>query len=498
MKEEHRLLLAFLLSLLIILIYGSYYRKKYPVKKVYHPVEKKVVEERKDKFSLEYSPNLFQFQNEYFVGKIDACGGLIKEIGLKNYVRENEKYFYIFENSLSLFDFCEDINRWKKVKYDYRYSDGEIILEGRPYPYLKEEKRFKISPRKYSLKFSINFINKKKKSLKLKDYTIIGGKIHIGLRRNRYDVPVILVKSKGRVYKKAIERIHQKIDFEDTSLICCISRYKMVLLQVEEKGNGFVVKEGENVVFGIKYSDLRIEKDYKIEGIFYAGPSDYFIASKEIKEDIFGRGLFVSIGRFLFLLLSQIYKVIPNWGWSIILLTLLIRAVFFPLTKSSLYSMKQLQKLRPYLKDIQQKYKDNPYQLQKELMNIYREYKINPFGGCIPFLIQIPIFIGFFISLRNSIFLRGAPFILWIKDLSLPDTIFRIGKFPVNILPILMTITSYIQQKFTPTDPSQRSLAYFIPLLFLFLFYNFSSGLLLYWVTMNIAAILEQYFIYRK
>ena len=113
--------------------------------------------------------------------------------------------------------------------------------------------------------------------------------------------------------------------------------------------------------------------------------------------------------------------------------------------------------------------------------------------------IQIPIFIGFFFALRNSIFLRGAPFLLWIKDLSLPDTIFKIGKFPVNVLPIIMTITTYLQQKLTPAaDPSQKGLAILMSLIFLVLFYNFSSGLLLYWVTMNIAGLVEQYFIHRE
>ena len=120
MKEEHRLLVAFLLSILIILIYGRYYQKKYPVKKVPAPIpHKKILEEKMaeecDIFNRKYSDNLFSFQNDYFVGKIDTHGGLIKEVGLKNYIRENEEYFYILENSLSLFDFCKDNPEWKET-----------------------------------------------------------------------------------------------------------------------------------------------------------------------------------------------------------------------------------------------------------------------------------------------------------------------------------------------------------------------------------------------
>ncbi|HOL34621.1 MAG TPA: YidC/Oxa1 family membrane protein insertase, partial [bacterium] len=189
---------------------------------------------------------------------------------------------------------------------------------------------------------------------------------------------------------------------------------------------------------------------------------------------------------------------IPNWGFSIIILTILIKIIFFPLTRSSLRSMKQLQKLRPYLQDIQKKYKDNPQMLQKEMMNLYKEYKINPFGGCLPMLIQIPIFVGFFLALRNSIFLRGSKFIFWIKDLSLPDTVATIGNIPINILPLLMFASSFFQQKMTPSvEQSQKFMNIMLPLMMLVLFYNFSSGLLLYWVTMNIFGLVEQYYIYK-
>ena len=134
--------------------------------------------------------------------------------------------------------------------------------------------------------------------------------------------------------------------------------------------------------------------------------------------------------------------------------------------------------------------------MQKELMNIYKTYKVNPLGGCLPAFIQFPIFIGFFLALKNSIYLRGSGFMFWIKDLSLPDTVFHAGGIPINLLPILMFVTSFFQQKLTPqTDPSQKYMSYMFPVMMLFLFYNFSSGLLLYWVTMNIAGLAEQYYI---
>ena len=113
-------------------------------------------------------------------------------------------------------------------------------------------------------------------------------------------------------------------------------------------------------------------------------------------------------------------------------------------------------------------------------------------------LLQFPIFIGFFLALRSSIFFRGASFGLWIKDLSVPDSLFQVSGFTVNVLPLIMAATSLWQQKLTPQDPSQKTLTFMMPIMFLFLFYNFSSGLLLYWITMNIASLVEQYFIHKK
>ena len=248
------------------------------------------------------------------------------------------------------------------------------------------------------------------------------------------------------------------------------------------------------------YPEIVIEpgKSKELTFSFYAGPSDYFIAYNEIREDIFGKGAFVSMGRIIFGALLYIHKVVPNWGWAIIFLTILVKLVFYPLTKNSLRSMKKMQELKPYMKDVQTKYKKNPQQMQKELMALYKAYKINPLGGCIPMLIQFPIFIGFFIALKNSIFLRGAPFMLWIKDLSMPDTLLTINGFNVNLLPVIMAATSFLQQKLTPSEPSQKGLMVMMPFMFLFLFYNFSSGLLLYWVTMNLASIGEQYLIHKK
>lgn len=194
-------------------------------------------------------------------------------------------------------------------------------------------------------------------------------------------------------------------------------------------------------------------------------------------------------------ILNSLYSLVPNYGIAIILLTLLIRIVFWPLTYKMNINMKKLQALKPELDELQKKYKDNPRRLQREQLELYRKHKISPLGaaGCLPVLLQMPVFIALFNVLRSAIELRFARF-LWIKDLSMPEGLLvDVLPIPLNILPIIMTVTSYIQQKMTPSsgDQQQRQMMFFMPIFFLFLLYNMAAGLVLYWTVSQLVAILE-------
>ncbi len=197
------------------------------------------------------------------------------------------------------------------------------------------------------------------------------------------------------------------------------------------------------------------------------------------------------------------YKYVGNYGLAIIILTVLIKILFWPLTHKSYKSMKEMQKLQPYMAKLREKYKDNKEQLNKELMSLYKTYKVNPVGGCLPMVIQIPVFFALFRILGNSIELRHAPFILWINDLSAPDRLFAFSfKIPfmsppygIPILTLLMGASMLIQQKMTPTpgDPTQAKIMMFLPVVFTVMFINFPSGLVLYWLVNNILSIGQQY-----
>ena len=241
------------------------------------------------------------------------------------------------------------------------------------------------------------------------------------------------------------------------------------------------------------------EKTFKFK--LYMGPK----SSDELKKEYpllansLYFGIFDFVAKPLLYLLKFFYQFTHNYGWSIVIITFIIRVLFYPLNHISYRSMKKMQELQPIFQKLKEKYKDDPQTLQKELMNLYRTYKINPFSGCLPILIQIPVFIAFYKVLLMAIELRHAPFILWITDLSAPERLY-IGSFEIPwlggipLLTILMGASMFVQQKLTPTsmDPTQEKIMLLLPIFFTFLFINFPSGLVLYWFVNNLLSIMQQ------
>ncbi|MFW6139932.1 MAG: membrane protein insertase YidC [Acidobacteriota bacterium] len=227
----------------------------------------------------------------------------------------------------------------------------------------------------------------------------------------------------------------------------------------------------------------------------YLGPKRYDILSDlghETKK-LVNFGFFGFISEILYRAIKIVHQAFPNWGFSIIILTVIIKILFFPLTFSSTKSMAKMQELQPKIKALRSKYKKakkdigQRKKLNEETMKLYKEHGVNPAGGCLPILIQLPIFWGFFRLLVVAIEFRQSPFIFWIKDLSVKD--------PYYITPILMGITQFISQKMTPTagDPTQKKMMLLMPVIMTIFFMNFQSGLVLYWLTNNVLQIGQQY-----
>jgi YidC/Oxa1 family membrane protein insertase len=236
----------------------------------------------------------------------------------------------------------------------------------------------------------------------------------------------------------------------------------------------------------------------------YLGPRDTRIL-KPLGLDLekaVNFGFFDIIAKPLLWVLRFFNGFLHNYGWSIILLTVLVKILFWPLTHKSYKSMKDMQKLAPKVAKLREKYKDDRQKLNQEIMALYKTYKVNPMGGCLPMLIQIPVFFALYSLLGYAIELRHAPFLLWINDLSAPDRLPIGVQIPyvgngIPVLTLLMGASMFVQQKMTPTtgDPTQAKLMLFLPVIFTFMFINFASGLVLYWLVNNLLSIGQQYYI---
>jgi YidC/Oxa1 family membrane protein insertase len=236
----------------------------------------------------------------------------------------------------------------------------------------------------------------------------------------------------------------------------------------------------------------------------YAGPKDrdIFRAYRKLFKDAAGLVSFEQamgfnkvigpVSNVLFDILDFLYRIVKSYGWSIILVTILIKVVFFPLSYKQYESMARMKDLQPAINGLKERYKNDAQGLNRETMNLYKKHKINPLGGCLPMLLQIPVFFAFYDLLSKSVKLRDVSF-FWIKDLASPDTVAIISGFPINILPLLMAATTLVQQSFTTgMDPQQKKMMMFMPLVFLFIFWSMPAGLTLYWTVQNILGIGEQ------
>ncbi len=228
----------------------------------------------------------------------------------------------------------------------------------------------------------------------------------------------------------------------------------------------------------------------------YAGPKNLSLLKKlgGGQDRALNFGMFGIVSEVLLWTMNRLYGVFHNYAAAIIVLTLIIKSLLWPIQNKATREMRKMAALSPKMTELRAKYKDEPQKLNEEMMKMYREYGVNPFSGCLPMLIQIPIFFGFYAMLGSAIELRNSSF-LWVQDLSQPDTLFRVMGFPVNILPIIMAGSMVWQMVITPKsgDAMQQRLFYFMPIIFLAFCYNYASGLALYWTTQNIFSIVQLY-----
>ncbi|PHR24648.1 MAG: membrane protein insertase YidC [Desulfotalea sp.] len=289
--------------------------------------------------------------------------------------------------------------------------------------------------------------------------------------------------------------------YESNYFLCAV-------VPTEGNGKSFTMQGTEDVARSQLAGSLDtlqagMEKEYKYH-VFY-GPKKL----KTLKSIGFSLDRSINFGWFDVIakpalwLLNTFYGIFHNYGIAIILVTVLFKACFWPISQRGMKSMKNMQKLQPKMAKLKEKYKGDPAKMNQEVMSLYKTYKVNPLGGCLPMVLQIPVFFALYKVLLLSIELRHAPFLLWITDLSAPDRLYigfdlpYLGGLPV--LTLLMGASMFFQQKLTPTtaDPTQAKIMMFLPVVFTFMFLNFASGLVLYWFINNLLSILQQVLINR-
>ncbi|HCK99012.1 MAG TPA: hypothetical protein DHW42_02740 [Candidatus Marinimicrobia bacterium] len=286
------------------------------------------------------------------------------------------------------------------------------------------------------------------------------------------------------------------------------------------------IPESECLAYGLSGSSIPIsEKNYykkfsmsvslPVESVnrtsLFVGPLDY-TTIKNLGADLEN---IMSLGKILrpiskFILWSFIHlrTIIPNYGWVLIVFSFLLKIVLYPLTNKSMQSMKEMQKLAPKIEELKVKFKNDPQKMSAAQMKLYKEHGVNPMGGCLPLLLQMPILIALFTVFRTTIELRHAPFIWWITDLSAPDTIFTLpfaipiyGQY-VNVLPVIMALSTILQQKMSgsasSSNPQQKMMMYMMPIMFFFMFNQFPSGLNLYYTLFNLLTVIQQKYIPTK
>ncbi len=492
MNTEKRLLLALALSFIVLAVWSNFAVK---------PKEKETFNQQNSAQNTVISDKIEQ---KSFVSSTQALvpsaffefpqgnrkiifaepQGAIKEINFSEY----QSYTFPLKNCLQVGDNELAFNRQvvdnNRVAYTYSDNEKKIV------------KSFVFSDSNYDFEFSLTIENLTQSVINLRLPVILGTINSSLLATNKAAYHDVTVFDAG---KPLHPNFQKPATFNQLSYLSLRDTYFCAIIEPDKAGSaGFITKSSlKESEIGLVTPELRIvprgtwAQKFKV----YVGPQDVKIL-KEINPDwqsviYFGKLDLIAQG--LLMLLDVYYRFVHNWGWVIILLSVTIYLILYPLTAHQMKSMKEMQALQPKIEELRKLYKDNSQRLNKEILELYRGHKVNPFGGCLPMVMQIPIFFALYQVLSRSIALKGASF-LWIKDLSLPDALFLFpANFPLmggkafNILPILMAIEMFVQQKFSMANVSssqaeqQKIMLIVMPIMFAFLFYGMPSGLVLYW-----------------
>ena len=515
---EKKVFLAIALSLLIMLSYSTFMNKMYPpaqqeVIDTTEPAPTQTMAASKAVSKVEsaaivvdqgVSEELLEVETEKFILVFSNIGGRIKEVILKDYSKKLLERDFLLVEGFENVPF--EINQeYDKIILSYQDQARQIV------------KTFYIDDNSYSMDIDVSFRNLSGSSEDI-SYRIYNSRLDLEqysskelAGREKYFMefsvatPEKVIRNNfGRSSKKEIV-VTEKFEWAGVR-----DRYFCsILYPISPAASAFIQPISKQVVAsGIQTANVVLapNTEYTFNGQLYIGPQNSELLSNAHSgfENIVNFGVFNVISKGLLSIMRFLHSFLHSWGISVILISILIYLVLYPLTAKSLISMKRMQALQPEIEKLREALKDQPQKLNKELMELYRDNKVNPFGGCLPMFLQIPVFFGLYQALMRSIELKGAEF-LWIKDLADPDRLIILkSSLPIigdeiNLLPLIMVVAMFFQQKLSMKSPGsstmqeqQKMMMIFFPILFGFLFYHFPSGLTLYWVSYTILSIFSQ------
>lgn len=527
---EKRALIAVGLSILIIVFYPYLLGKLYP--KPESP--RSEAPQELGEIGYETSPNTTAvappqplaidpmpiedtvFESDVYHIMLTNKGGCIKSITLKDYKKtgtdelvELIEFKSPNEAPFSIDGIDPQINL-SEVIYQTEANEEGVVYTYRVPNKFELTKKFIFYKSNYSMDLYLNVVNLGDVAKEI-GYVIVGGsRIDKGMQMDRRFLEASSMVN-GRLQRATIRSVknHEVSHAGEVSWLALKNRYFSLILKSFQPTSRGVVRllSDDNLLMGIEIAPVTVQPNQTLTHHFllYAGPNDLDrLTSYNFGFDqTIDFGIFGGLSKLLLSALRFFYGFVHNWGVSIVVVTILISFILYPLTKKSFTSMNAMQTMQPQIEKLRQTYKDNPQKLNREIMALYRHHRINPLGGCFPMFLQMPIFFAFYRTLARSIELKGARF-LWVKDLSAPDEVCRLPfSLPVlgnslNILPLLMVVSMVVQQKFiqpagaVAKNQQQKTMMALMPVMFGVILYNMPSGLVLYWLTNTILMIVYQ------
>ena len=551
--EQGRIIIAIVLSILVFVIWDFFFSGKEDIKnkekkakvvqieketqkeEVYKkPQEKELVESKDELIKGEKTARIITVNTPLYSVKISEKGALFKSFVLKKYreavekdspykeiiVKKNKEGSIILgleENSIpgiekAIFfnnlneDTVNVINEKRKVSFSWESPEGIVF-----------EKVFSFSPEEYTIGLNINIKNGSSHNFNDKIKLSLIKYFKQEKAMYGFEGPSALINNKLEQIK--VKKIEDKNTYSGT--------FKWIALQDRYFMSSILPENNEDVHEGkmrLLFKDNILEAQYilpnimvtsgtqkKIEYKLFLGPKSMKVLKKtgHSLEEAIDFGMFDILAKPCLWIMNFLHdNFIHNYGIAIIILTMFTKILLWPLGTKSYKSMGEMKKIQPLMAEIKEKYKNDKKKMNAEVMGLYKTYKINPVGGCLPMVVQIPVFFALYRMLYEAIELRHAPFFLWINDLSAPDRLFSFDfsipfmqpPYGIPVLTIVMGASMLLQQKMSPPmgDAAQAKMMMFMPIIFTVIFINFSSGLVLYWLVNNVLSMAQQYYITKK